>query len=959
MAIRNHDSKPETIVELLGGRANQQPDRVAYTFLADGEIEGSGLTFAELDLRARAIGSWLRSTSTTGERALLLCPPGLEFVSAFFGCLYAGMIAVPAYPLDPNRLQRTASRLRAIVQDSRPVTALTTCSSLPLIDQLVQEHADLRSMRWAAVESIPSALAADWRRPAIDSDTVAILQYTSGSIAAPKGVLVSHSNVLENERMIQEAHGYSNTSTFVGWIPLAHDWGLINNVLQALYVGAGSILMSPEAFLEKPSRWLRAISRYRNVTSGGPGFAYELCASKVTAAERTELDLRNWTWAGIGASPVLPATIERFAEVFAGCGFRREAFYAGYGLAEATLLVCDSDRIQAPRVLPLEKTSLERNKVVVNPPEDVAVTRLVSCGAPPSGEKIAIVDPETGAECSPGHVGEIWVSGGNVAQGYWNNPIETDGVFRARLRDTQEGPFLRTGDLGFLDHGELFVTGRLKDLIIIRGRNLYPQDIESSVEKCHKALRPGCTVAFSIQAHNDERLVVIQEVRASAPASSAEIISAIREAVFREHEIVAYGVVLVRERSIPKTSSGKLRRQACRIAFLDGKLDLIERNVLEEVRLEDRTSLNFIAPRTLAEKKLARIWSEILRVEKVGIHDRFFDVGGDSLTAAQCLVQITAEFGLKQAPLETFLCAATLAQMAEAVSDPALLTKPAAGGEGAALPLQPNGSRVPFFCFPGADENPYYFLDLARSLGRDQPFYAVRDPMPMGERGAYTVEEVADRVIAVIHSVQRDGPYIVGGHCYGGIVAFEVARQLIARGEDVGMLVLFEVPAPGYPKVLRHWRKYCRQAVEILRGERQVTIREARSHLRILMTLFRRKATVLNWRLLMWAGLKRVVEPLPACDHLVIHLNRQSGRSYNPRALTCNVIQFIAAGERHSTLILDDPRLGWREFSQAEFTVCKTPGRADEIFKQPHVQELAAQLRALLDRVNAPLAVRS
>jgi acyl-CoA synthetase (AMP-forming)/AMP-acid ligase II len=385
----------ETLVDVLRERAIQQPDRLAYSFLPNGETEEARFTYAELDLRARAIGAWLSSISAAGDRVLLLSSSGPEFVSALFGCLYRGAIAVPAYPLDPARISRTVSRLQRILKDAEPVVALTTGNTLGFVEDLVRIHPDLGRVRWMATESIPLELAEDWKRPAIRADLLAILQYTSGSLAAPKGVMVSHRNILENGRMVQGEHGYSENNTFVGWIPLAHDWGLINNVFQPLYSGAPSVLMPPEVFLQKPVRWLRTISRHKNVTSGGPGFAYELCVRKIPPEEREGLNLENWICAGVGASPVRPATLDRFTAGFRDCGFRGQAFYNGYGLAEATLLVSESEKSKEPRILRVQRTALERNDVVVYPPENVPANNLVSCGKAPSGERIVIVDAQS------------------------------------------------------------------------------------------------------------------------------------------------------------------------------------------------------------------------------------------------------------------------------------------------------------------------------------------------------------------------------------------------------------------------------------------------------------------------------------------------------------------------------------------------------------------------------------
>lgn len=595
------------IVEILLQRAVQQPDQQAFTFLVDGETEERSLTYADLDRRARAISGWLRSVPAKGERVILLYPSGLEFVAALFGCLYGGVTAVTAYPLDPARLSRTLSRLQGIIHDAQPVVAFTTADSLRLIEELCLEHPDLNRVLWKATETIPDSLCADWRQDIINPDALAVLQYTSGSTAAPKGVMLSHRNILENERMIQETRGNSESSTFVAWIPLAHDWGLINSVFQPLYVGARSVLMTTEAFLQKPARWLRTISRYTDVTSGGPNFAYELCASKLTPDDCEGLDLTNWNQAGVAAGPVYPATLRQFANTFGPWGFRREAFYCGYGLAEATVLVSATERFHEPRVLSIESASLEQNEVVADPPEGSDVSYFVSCGKAPTGQKVVIVDPNTRTEALPGHVAEIWVSGSNVAQGYWDNLEETDNTFRACMSDTHEGPFLRTGDLGFIHNEELFVTGRLKDLIIIRGRNLHPQDIELTAERSHKSLRPGCAVAFSTQTANEERLAIVAELRNSHQANTEEIIRMIRRGVAETHGVIAHAVALVRAGSVPKTSSGKLQRQACRASYIAGVLDAVVINLMEDGGSVGGPGSGFVAPRTPTEERLVEI----------------------------------------------------------------------------------------------------------------------------------------------------------------------------------------------------------------------------------------------------------------------------------------------------------------------------------------------------------------
>jgi acyl-CoA synthetase (AMP-forming)/AMP-acid ligase II/thioesterase domain-containing protein/acyl carrier protein len=896
----------ETLVDVLRGRAIEQPDRLAYSFLPRGETEEARFTYADLDLRARAVGAWLSSVSAAGDRVLLLSSSGPEFVSAVFGCLYRGAVAVPAYPLDPARIGRTFSRLSRLLKDAEPVMALTTADSLRLVEDLVRIHPDLERVRWMATESIPLELARDWKRPPIHADSLAILQYTSGSLAAPKGVMVSHRNILENEKMIQEEHDYTEDHTFVGWIPLAHDWGLIHNVFQPLYSGAPSVLMLPDVFLQKPVRWLQTISRYKNVTSGGPGFAYELCVSKIPSEERKSLNLENWICAGIGAGPVRPGTLDRFAAGFRDAGFRRKAFYNGYGLAEATLSVSASEKFKEPRILRVQKAYLERNDVLVDPPEDVSANRIVSCGKAPSGQKIVIVDAQSCALCPPGRVGEIWVSGPNITQGYWNNPSGTDDTFRAFLRDSGEGPFLRTGDLGFLHEGELFVTGRVKDLIIIRGRNLYPEDVELTVERCHKGLRPGCTVAFSVEDEFDEGLVIVQEVRASHQTDLVEMIDTIRQAVLREHEVVAHTIVLVQERSIPKTSSGKLQRPACRAAFLSGSLDVLEQNILVRDRKEPRRG--FVAPRTPLERKLERIWSEILNVEQIGIHDRFFDLGGDSLAATQCLARIAEEFAVEQFTREIFLYAPTLAEMANAISEPAQWI--VRGNK--VLPIQSNGGGVPLvLIFPGTE-----YMNLVRSLGPDRDVLGIRYAGIERLPRPHTIEQIASECVARLRRHRPKGPYALGGWCASGLVALEMARQLEVDGEQVAFVALFDTRDIFLPPMnqlrrtlVRSWR-FAQKIVFVLSDVRLLWQRAA------------------SWNV----GVRVAARRFQNFGGRPGGIHTLALRHYQPKPWSGRTLHLWAA--RRPKGIFRDPEFTWGPLSPAGFVFHELPGDHNSMLRE-------------------------
>ncbi|MEL6771457.1 MAG: amino acid adenylation domain-containing protein [Bacteroidota bacterium] len=562
-----------TFVDVLREHAQQRPAARALTFLAGDQGVGQQYTYGELDQRARAVAALLQQHDAYGRRALLLYPHGTAFIEAFLGALYAGCVPVPLYP--PRRNQ-SLERIRAVADNAESSLILTTESIRKGIDAQENALVDWRPQTWVETENAEDSLARAWQPADLRPDSLAFLQYTSGSTGAPKGVMVSHGNLISNQRMIQSAFKHEGTPTVVGWLPLYHDMGLIGNLMHPLYLGASCVLMSPVDFLKRPARWLEAISTYRARTSGGPDFAYSLCVDKVSDEDQARLDLSCWKLAFNGAEPVRSATMNRFVDRFARSGFRGEAFYPTYGLAEATLFVTGDQVGQASDVLSVDPEALTEHRV-----EEAALSadaqRLVGCGVADEEVTIAIVGAE-GRECEPGTVGEIWIKGPSVAQGYWNAPELTKEAFENTLPG-REGAYLRTKDLGFVHEGSLYVTGRLQDLVIIRGRNYYPQDLERAAESSHSALRDGSGAAFTVELDGGAALVVVVEVRRSAWRSldAAEATQAIRHAIALEHGLDTHAVVLVKPGAVKKTSSGKVRRKACRKAF--------ERGEFEEVRL--------------------------------------------------------------------------------------------------------------------------------------------------------------------------------------------------------------------------------------------------------------------------------------------------------------------------------------------------------------------------------------
>ncbi|MEH1775243.1 amino acid adenylation domain-containing protein [Nostoc sp.] len=640
-----------TVVEVLRLRSSTQPDRDAFTFLLDGKTEQTTLTYQELDRRSRQIAAQLQALGLAGERALLLYPAGLDFLVAFFGCLYAGVVAVTAYP---PRNERNTPRIKAISIDAQAAIALTTTEILPIVRSLMSQKTDLESLQWLTTDNLAEGIEDAWQEPSIDRDTLAFLQYTSGSTGTPKGVMISHGNLLHNADTTYQFMEHSPESKFVTWLPMYHDMGLIGGILQPLYGGFPCIIMPPTSFLQRPYRWLQAISHYKGTTSGGPNFAYELCTQKITPEQKETLDLSSWSVAFNGAEPIRYDTLERFAAAFADCGFRKEAFYPCYGMAETTLMVSGVQKATSPIIKTVQKSALESNRVVASSVKDEDVYHFVSCGRVIPELEVAIANPETLSSCKPGEIGEIWVSGPSVGQGYWNRLQETAETFHAYLSDTSVGPFLRTGDLGFLQNSELFITGRAKDLIIIRGRNLYPQDIELTAERSHSSLHSGASAAFTAEVNNEERLVIVQELKFRAKPNLEEVISAIRQAVTEEHEVQVYAVVLIKPGSIPKTSSGKIQRRATRTQFQNGELSVVVSNTLkisnivrEETRLQ-HSELLALSPREcqqLLETYLIEQEARVLAIapDDISPEEPLSALGLDSLKVFELKNRIEAD----------------------------------------------------------------------------------------------------------------------------------------------------------------------------------------------------------------------------------------------------------------------------------------------------------------------------
>ncbi len=665
------EMKFSSLVELVQWRGEYEPDRVAYRFLADGEREELVLTCGDLFRRARAIAARLQDLEAEGQRALLLYPAGADYVAAFFGCMLAGVIAVPAYP---PRLNRNAARLKMMAADAAASIALTTAQRLSRLESNMEQTHGFKRLRLLATETIGDGLAQAWREPSVNEQSLAYLQYTSGSTAEPKGVMVTHANVLHNSAYIHLGFAQTAESVSLTWLPHFHDMGLLDGIIQPLYVGFTGILMSPTAFLQRPARWLEAISHYSVTHSGGPNFAYELCARRISDEAIETLDLKSWSVAYNGAEPVRVETLRRFADKFAACGFRSNAFYPAYGLAEATLKVSGGSRGDGAFTCTVKTDALEKNLAVEASTDDEQARTLVSSGRATFETEVLIVNPETLAPCEPDEVGEIWACGPGIAAGYWNRPDETERTFHARLSGSGGGStYLRTGDLGFVRRGALYVTGRLKDLIIIRGRNLYPQDIEAAVERSHTSLRVGSGAAFAVESEGAERLVIVQELEPRRQSDATEIIDAIRQTLAEEFEAQPFAIMLVKAGSVPKTSSGKVQRNLCREKFQRHELaSVAEWRAVSDLETEFIAQTNALAPSHAREIEhwLRSQLAAMLRVDEseIDVSQPLTYYGLDSLMAVGLMHNLEIATGASL-PLADFLQSPSLAELASRAFD--------------------------------------------------------------------------------------------------------------------------------------------------------------------------------------------------------------------------------------------------------------------------------------------------
>lgn len=906
-------SKPN-ILQKLEENALNKPNETAYFFLKDKSVPCCTLTYQQLEQQTKAIASHLSSQVNPGSRVLLIYPPGLDFIAAFLGCFYARVIAVPAPSLDIFGASRAISRLKGIVENAQPSLILTTEETQQQIEILSETIGQIDGCQTITTDSLTidslttDSLATDDLKRRIETELqgedVAYLQYTSGSTSMPKGVMVTYDNLTSNLNSNAKALDIQSDSILANWMPHYHDAGLVAGLMQSLYTGISCYVISPLALMIRPVLLLEAASVYRITHTIGTNFIYDYCVTHTSEKQRQKLDLSSLEFVGVGAEPVRKETLERFNEAFRPHGFNAEAFSPGYGLAESTLTVSATPRSEVPKIYTLEKEALSNNQIVEISDESKQAhekVTVVGCGYPVGDTQVFIINPDTLAQCDTDQVGEIWVSSESVAKGYWNHSAATKETFQAKIENSSEvsdDSFLRTGDLGFIKEGQLFVTGRFKDLIILRGKNYYPQDIELAIENSHSKVRSNCSVVFSVEIEGNEKLVAVSEIDPPYTEESfrEEIIAAIRNAVAQNCELSLYGIALLKRGAIPRTSSGKVQRHICRHKFLNQSLDSIE-----DWNLNSASTTEIVVPRNEYELRLQQIWEEVLERKPISIHDNFFELGGNSLLAANITDMIEFRLGYKL-PLSILSEQPTIAKLSSCLDKPAWYSE-----QRSLVAIKPEGHKRPFFYVHPASGTVLLTSKLSRYIEAERPMYGLQSVGISGEKEPLTsIEEMAAYYIEEIKTVQPEGPYLLGGRCVGGRIAFDMAQQLMREGQKVLSLVLVESPLS-------------RRMIDPLVAE------ETKQNILKIRALGLEQASTLQ---------------------KVVAANNAAARKYKPRIYVGQIAYFNA--EDHERDALFD--FGWARWTTNKVDIYEIPGNHKTISEEPNIQVFANALSNCLNK---------
>lgn len=646
-----------TIVDSLLEQVKSQPEKIAFRYLVDEKEPSQDLTYSDLYNSASDIANFLLSIAAPSSRIMLLFPPGLSYIKAFYGCLLAGMIAVPLYPPKKNA---KSDRVINVARSCESTIALTAQIDLGSVKSVLNEsNCELFEINVYSVDELPLFSGKPDKLDRYVLPDVAFLQFTSGSTGLPKGVIITHSNIIANVEHLRLTTTANQGDVFVNWLPLFHDLGLVTAVLLPVYLGSTSILMSPASFVRNPLFWLKAISYYQGTIGGAPNFAYDLCVKKITSSEASNLELGSWRIAFNAAEPIRSATLNEFSSHFSSGGFKSTALYPSYGMAEATVFISGGESSLEPEQISIEKNSLSKNKIKIMSEALPGTIRLVSCGVVMEPHDVRIVDADTRVQLDDGCIGEIWFSGPSVSPGYWGREDLTSATFNNYIAGYPGYKFLKTGDLGFKWNNQLYVTGRMKDLIILHGENYYPQDIELSVSNSDISVRPGYCVAFSRNQEGIERLCIVAEIEREfyKKIDSKKVEKNIKTKIFHDHGISVYEVVLLKPYKLPVTSSGKVQRALTRQMVIDGRLNDLSIYISDE-------SCVFLEAKTDLEKFLSDTWCNVLNLDVISLNDNFFEIGGSSVSAAEISYKIHEQYKHIELDMEQMFDFPTIAMLA-------------------------------------------------------------------------------------------------------------------------------------------------------------------------------------------------------------------------------------------------------------------------------------------------------
>lgn len=786
--------------DVLKHQCENMTNNVVFEFIDIHNQSTGFLTFNELYDKARSVACLLKNENLNkNDRALLIYPPGLDLIVALFACYMIGVIAIPCYPPANNNL---IEKLQLILNDAKPTIILSNQEiinqfhklqllkrfmNINIVDYVVSKYfnnyskmqsLNLETINWIVTDNV-AQFNGSIDLPNVRSDDIALIQYTSGSTGHPKGVMISHGNLIENLKLIYDGFGLHDNTIGCFWLPPYHDMGLIGGILTPVCAGVKCILLSPIDFLKHPNEWLNIISNHKVTVSGGPNFAYEYCIKKVTDEQVRCLDLSSWEVAFNGAEPIRKSTLDKFYTKFKSSGFKREALFTCYGLAESTVYVTSSKYNEGFEFINVSKSKLQQHEVeLTNDNNDML--ELVSTGI--QFDHIKIFDPNKKTELSDNQIGEIWVTGESVTSGYWNKPDLTNETFLNNLKNEgNNSRYLRTGDLGFINQNQLYITGRIKELIIINGKNYYPQDIEYTVSNAHHLIRSGQVAAFSITGAQSEELCIVTEIADTNEFKNnliiAEVTNAIRESVALSFGIYTSQIIFLAPKNIPKTTSGKIRRQYIKKLFLSEQLP--------SVYIDTYNSPEFIAPRNEIEERLSKIWRSVLKVEQIGVMDNFFYLGGDSMTAAKLMQAIEEEFKIAL-PLTSIFIDNSIEKQSK------LLIDNDTKEQSPISIIQREGSKIPIFAIHPLGGISICYQPISQELGTSQPFYGLDYIDQYFSDPDISVHNLAKLYANEIMKINKDKPFILLGHSSGGLVANQISSLLKHKGVNIALIIMLD-----------------------------------------------------------------------------------------------------------------------------------------------------------------------